>query len=273
MKILKGSAFFSSLIIIVLLVVGLSTATFAWFSANNVVNVSSISFIAQTRDKGAAASDLLIAWEPNPTEDNYLIEFAQPIDIDKQLSPIMPLEAPMLGATRSKNELGENIFAQSFTSGVQENGVYMYDGFLYELDNDDVAPYQCVGKEADQYDFYLINKNLNFGQEVTIDYSITGDLQDKLCIAIFVEDILQFVLSNTAQIYYGDIERHTLVADTLHVDNLVKLSKDNKAYIPVNGSVKVTMYAWYNGVTMRDNDINKQSTLNMLQFKAQPATR
>lgn len=270
MKVWKGSAFFMSLFIVILLVVALSTATFAWFSANNVVNVSSISFIAQTRDKGAAPGDLQIAWEPNPSQDSYLIDFAQPIDSDIRLMPIMPLEAPVIGATRSKNMLGEDTFIQSFTSGVQENGLYMYDGFLYQLDNGDVQPYQCVSRQG-QMDFYLINKNINWGQEITVDYSITGDLADKLCIAIFIEDTLQFVLSNTIQVYYGTIVRNTLVADTRHVDNLVTISKNNKAYIPANASVKVTMYAWYNGVTMRDNDVNKESTLNELQFKAQPA--
>lgn len=272
MKLWKGSAFISSLIIVVLLVVALSTATFAWFSANNVVNVSSISFIAQTRDKGAAPGDLQIAWEPDPSGDSYLIDFAQPGDSGLHLAPMMPLDAPVLGATRSRNALGEEIFAQSFTSGVQENNIYMYDGFVFDdYLNADIKPYLCVGKQPNQVDFYLINKNISWGQELTVDYSISGALHDKLCIAIFIEDVLQFVLSNSDKIYYGNIVKNTPVSETQSI-NLAALSRNTKVYIPPNSSVKATMYAWYNGVEMRDDDVLKDSILNELQFRAEPAT-
>ncbi len=273
LRVIKSSAFLTTLLTIVFLVVALSTATFAWFSANNVVNVSTISFIAQTRDKGAAPGDLQIAWNPSPQSDSFLIDFAQPGDSDIRLMPIMPLEAPVIGATRAVNALGANIFEQSFTSGVQENGVYIYDGFLYDPINSDVMPYRCVGRQIGQDDFYLINKNINLGQEVTVEYSITGDLADKLCIAIFVDDTLQYILSNTTQVYYGNIVKNTPVTATRHVDNLVTLSRENKIYIPPDSSVRVTMYAWYNGVIMNDNDVNKSSTLNQLMFKANPTIR
>ncbi|HKL74301.1 MAG TPA: hypothetical protein VJ903_05350, partial [Clostridia bacterium] len=248
MKILKGSAFISTLLIVALLVVALSTATFAWFSANNTVNVSSISFIAQTRDKGAAPGDLQIAWEPEPVGNSYLIDFAQPGDSGIHLAPMMPLEAPVLGATRSRNSLGDEIFAQGFTSGVQENSVYMYDGFVYDENiNKDIKPYLCIGSKPNQIDFYLINKNVSWGQELTVDYSITGALAEKLCIAIFIDDVLQFVLCNSSKIYYGNIVKNTPISDTRSID-LAALSKNTKVYIPPNSWVKATMYAWYNGV-------------------------
>lgn len=271
MKTLRGSAFFTSILIVALLVVALSTATFAWFSANNVVNVSSISFIAQTRDGGDTPGDLQIAWEPVIETPNFLIDFAQPIDSGIRLTPIMPLEAPVIGATKSVNALGEDTFAQSFTSGIQENGIYVYDGFIHAIDDADITPYRCVGRDDNQLDYYLINKNFNWGQIISVNYTITGELADKLCIAIFIDDTLQFVLSNTAQIYYGTIEKNAEVSQTKHVDNLITLSNNNtSAYIPPNSSVKVTMYAWYNGVTMRDSDVDKSAILSELQFKAQP---
>jgi hypothetical protein len=272
MKTWKGSAFVTTIILVALLVVALSTATFAWFSANNTVNVSSISFIAQTRDKGAAPGDLQIAWESNPSQDSYLIDFAQPGDIGIHLAPMMPLEALVLGSTLSKNALGEEIFAQGFTSGVQENNIYMYNGFVYDELSGDIAPYHCVGKQPNQTEFYLINKNVSWGQDLTVDYSITGALSDKLCIAIFIEDVLQFVLSNSDRIYYGSIVKNTPISETKHT-NLAAISKIAKAYIPPSSAVRVTMYAWYNGVDMRDDDVFKDSILNELQFKAEPASR
>ncbi|NLL56051.1 MAG: hypothetical protein GX242_02435 [Clostridiales bacterium] len=269
MKGLKGSAFITSIILVALLVVALSTATFAWFSANNVVNVSSISFIAQTRDKGAAPGDLQIAWEPNPNQDSYIIEFAQPGDSGIYLAPLMPLEAPVIGATRCKNALGDEIFAQSFTQGVQDNDKYIGNGLIYSPTSQDIAPYLCVGKEPNQTNFYLINRNVQWGQQIKVEYSITGELADKLCIAIFIEDVLRFVLSNSDKIYYGAIAKDTLVSNTAHVD-LAAISKNATAYIPPNSAVKVTMYAWYNGVKMTDNDVYKDSILNELQFKGEP---
>jgi hypothetical protein len=266
MKSWKGNAFISIILTLILLVVALSTATFAWFSANNVVNVSTISFVAETRE-GESLGDLQIAWTSEVETDSYLIDFAQPNDSGIDLKPIMPITAPVIGSTNCVNEFNEDIFATGFTSSTQEIGYYMYDGFYYD-DDDEISPYKCIGTEEDQDSFYIINTNESFAQRLTIEYTIEGDLADKLCLAIFVEDTLQYVLSESDNIYYGIIEQNTEVDDTRYVDNLVSVSNNNTSVIvPANSSIRMTMYAWYNGVTMTDSDVEKSSTLSILKFK------
>lgn len=254
----------SSLIIVLMLVVALSTATFAWFSANNVVNVSSISFVADTRE-GEKQGDLQIAWTPTMAENNHVINFAQPEQHNMRLKPMMPLAAPVIGATLDKDEDGEDLFALGFTMGVQEAGTYMYNGFVYADDNA-IRPYLCLGALAQQDAFYLINKNPSFAQRVSVDYVIEGELRDKLCVAIFVENKLHWVLSNNKEIYYGVIERNSRVADTKHVETPVTISYNKTVVVPANSSVRLTMYAWYNGVIMYDSDVDKTSVLSILKF-------
>lgn len=261
MKSLRGSALITTLLIVILLIVALSTATFAWFSANNVVNVSTISFVAETREGGETQGDLQIGWSQVIEEDNYYVSFANPDSI----KPLMPLTAPVIGATKDTDESDINIFSLNFTSGVQENGTYLYDGFVY-ADDETITPYICKGEENNQNSYYIINRNERFAQKVSVDYTFTGDLSDKLCMAIFIDDTLQFVFSNSTEIYYGSIERGTLVSDTAHVDNLVSISNNNTIVVPANSSVKVTMYAWYNGVTMTDSDVEKTASLSTLKF-------
>lgn len=265
MKSLRGSAFLSTILLVLLLLVALSTATFAWFSANNVVNVSSISFVAETRE-GETQGDLQIGWAPTIEGNNYIISFAQPDDSGLRLKPMMPIEAPVIGATKDIDEFGNNIFSLGFISGIQEAGVYMYDGFVYD-DDESITPYRCKGTLSGQESFYIINKNPQFGQKISIDYTIEGELKDKICIAVFIENTLQFVLSKRNEIYYGTIKQGTNVADTPHVDNLVSVSHNNSVIVPANSSAKVTMYAWYNGVIMNDSDVDKSSTLSILKFK------
>ncbi len=281
-RIKNRSLFFTTIMIVVLLVAALSTATFAWFSANNIVNVSSISFMADTND---GYGELAISWT-RADDSLYRIDFALPYeDENKRLYPMMPLVVPTkevttisqfaingypnLGAT-----LGGEIYNNKcFTYGIQGS---VYDNatsstyFVYQYDGDFINPYICKNKnDLSQTNFYVINKNSTYGQDVSIEYSITGGLGDKLCIGVFVNGLFQGVLTNSTAIHYGVIRKDSRISETKVVSNICYASDQLSFNVPKSGYAEVQLVAWYDGVTINNADAGQTATLSMLRFKGE----
>ncbi|MFA6867203.1 MAG: hypothetical protein WCR54_06765 [Clostridia bacterium] len=250
-KIAKNSAFFTSIIILVLITVAVSTSTFAWFSASNIVNITTISFTANSQSQGSEGI-MYINWDKDDIEPNFIINFAEPENLD----PMMPLNSLNFGNTELTNMM------DNFTTSTESEGIYNSDGF------DNVMPYMlckevAVGETAIN-DFYLHNTNENMAMNVSLTYTMEGALAEKLCIAVFVDKKLQYVLCNE-EVYYGEIEGGTEVAQTLSQD--LTNTINNSFTINANDNVCINMVAWLNGVTINNDDIAKKVTLSSLQFR------
>ncbi len=283
-KLANRSLFMTTLMITLLLIVALSTATFAWFSANNIVNVSSISFMADT-DEGFG--ELAIAWDRSMT-DEYRIDFAAPFeDENKKLYPMMPIVMPVRGVTtfdqfaisgypNMGQTLGDDIYNdRCFTYGIQTSVLDELTGTYstkYQYDGDFSHPYICKNKDNfNQSDFYLINKNIYHNQDITIEYTITGSLANKLCVAVFVDDFFQGVLTNLSGIHYGTIKKDSNVSSTLMSTNACYSSENLKFNIKKNDAALIRLVAWYDGVPVENSDSGSTATISMLKFKGNPS--
>lgn len=261
---------------IVITVVALSTATYAWFEANTVVNLTTISFGARTNARGGA---LFLGW--TVTDKSYALSFYAPELEEDMISPMMPVKEPVIGKTTYK-EFMTNAWAEDsvtemssgFTMGFEElHG----DGTVTYLDYDEFAtPYVCkqsVEEESQNY-FYVINDEQDYTQRIVMDYAITGTLKDKLCIAVFINDVFMGVMTNAESISYGNITRGTLVADTKQSSACIAghpMSVDVPMNaiifdVPANNRVTCRMVVWYDGVKIEPDDSDQTATLSRLSF-------
>lgn len=284
-KLASRSLFITTILMSLLLIVALSTATFAWFSANNIVNVSSISFMADT-DEGQGG-DLAISWDIT-NKETFRIDFASPFeDENKKLYPMMPIVMPVKDVTTFNQfaisgypnlglTLGDNIYNDKcFTYGIQGGLIDEGTGLVvnkYLFDGDFSHPYICKNKtDFNQSNFYLFNKNLIHDQDIVIEYTITGSLSSKLCVAVFVDDMFQGILSNLTGIHYGTIKKDTNIASTSLATNAIYTTNNLRFNIKKNNMAMVRIVAWYDGVTIENNDAGSTSTLSMLKFKGSPS--
>jgi hypothetical protein len=89
MKHMKKSMFITTLLMVVLLVVALSTATFAWFSANNTVTAQQATMTAAT----SSAANIQISW------DNETWGSTISFENDTDLQPSVPKMRPVITDT------------------------------------------------------------------------------------------------------------------------------------------------------------------------------
>lgn len=257
---MKKTTFITALILVLVLAVGVSTATFAWFSANNVVNISSISF---TADSNAGNGDLAVSWTDGDT-DSYRIYFGSPLENNDLIAPMMPSVLPVKGVTG----LTDFLTYGYFTTGTQvnlENGsaVYQYDG-------DPTSPYVCRSDtDYENTAFYLMNKNAQLNMLVRVEYEIRGTLSDKLCIALFADGIFQGILTSASAVSYGTITEGGIVASTPSDAGIKCASLELSFTLNANSSSSITLAAWYDGVAMGDSDISNESTLSNLKFRGE----
>jgi hypothetical protein len=87
MKTMRKSMFISTVLMVVLLIVALSTATFAWFSANNTVIATQTTMTAAT----STDANITIGWTTNPQEMGSSISF----DSASALHPTIPMLKPV----------------------------------------------------------------------------------------------------------------------------------------------------------------------------------
>ncbi|MDE6302461.1 MAG: hypothetical protein K2M36_02605 [Clostridia bacterium] len=256
---MKKRMFFTSIIMILLLLVAVSTATFAWFSASNVVNVSVISFKASSSHKGEQqhTEGLAISWTPDGV-DSYEIDFAS----NKDMRPMMPKNKPEIGESyESFMNIAED--ESNFYSASQsydtDGGYYFYSGVVRAE-----SPTVCKSADGDE-EFYLINKTAEFAQRITVKYEIDGENTDALCVALFVDGELAGIMGGSDKLYYGEIVIGERI-DSQSFAETVSKTEEITFIIPKGESVKIRLVAWYSGVDIDNNDAQKTAMLSSLQF-------
>ncbi|MCM1306746.1 MAG: hypothetical protein NC037_00885 [Bacteroides sp.] len=255
---MKKRMFFTSILTILLLLVALSTATFAWFSASNAVNVSVISFTASAND--AEGGDLAIAWTQDAT-DSYEIDFAPNTD----MRPMIPKNLPQIG--QSYESFIAIIDGQTTVSNFHSS-VQAYDAdserFLYAGVIRSEVPTNCKSADGEQ-EFYLINKNADFGQKITVKYEIDGENADALLVALFADDLLVGIMGGGENLYYGEITSGAPV-DSQNSAKIISKSGEITFNIPKGGTKKMRLVAWYSGVNLDNDKAEKTAMLSSLKF-------
>ena len=257
---MKGkSLIVTSVLMVVLLVAALSTATFAWFSASNVVNLASISFTASSRNEGVqeATGGLRISWVENAGEEDLLDE----IDIasGSHMIPMIPLAAPEIGVTTYADFIG------SFRTATQ---ITTDDGVRYAGNPIAATPYTC-GKpvlpgEPSANVFYLYNTG-DYTMRVSVGYDIGGVNADALRVAVFTNGIYRGVMRK-GDLHYGTIVKGALVTGQAKVAYDAEAAEKVQFSIAGAGSVDVRLVAWYDGVLLGDEGAELDAILTDFGF-------
>ena len=261
------------MIMTLLLVVVLSTATFAWYSISNIAVIDRIDFYASTSEQDGG--NLCIDW--SPTGKGYALEFAN-VTSGNALSPMIPISASEPGVTT----LAEFKAFNRATQYEDENG----NVFNKVTSDKNVTPYVLTDKSGEKTSFYLINKT-NSPMNIKLSYGITGtaytasdgtavNLADKFRCALFVSDSTSptdddFVLSGilladeslSDSVHYGDVTDGTKVSDTPTMTDVYMTNGGYFLRIAANGYVTLKAVAWYDGVAMVDDDGGRKIELAM----------
>ncbi len=255
---MKKRMFLTTAIVVLLLLVALSTATFAWFSASNVVNVSVISFTASSNNE--SGGELFISWT-EAADEGYEISFAR----NEDMRPMIPKNAPQIGQSYEtfiaiiSDERTESNFHSAVQAYDAEGGYQYYAGaFRSEM------PTSC--KSEDGYEtFYLINKNAEFAQKVTVKYEIAGNNAKALCVALFADDVLVGIMGGNEKLYYGEMAVGGRVDEQDSVEIIAK-SGEITFNIAKASAKKMRLVAWYSGVDLDDDMAEKDAMLTSLRF-------
>ncbi len=264
MKGIRRSTLIINILLAVMLLIALSTATYAWFASDNMVNLSSIYFTADTQMD--VEGELTIGWLKDQTTHNA-IQFYDGSSSD--FYPMIPSIKPTKG-------LAYGEFLASFHYGFEQGGVYAYDGDRidpftllnpwWDLEDEDL-PTDSLGQSIDrmQNHFYLCNNNKNgISMDIRIEFKFrdNGDvykdddelylLRDFLRIAVFVNDELDGIMA-TAPVYYGEIVGGERVSET---ESTSEVNYDNvtSTFVlepGIENAAEVKLVAWFDGVHMK----------------------
>lgn len=159
MKTMKKSMFITTIMMVVLLVVALSTATFAWYTAQSNVAVTETTVTSAT----SSAASIAIDSTGGATSTNTSIA----ITMNKEIAPMVPFAAPTnattyanFTTTTAANETG------FYTAPINAAGNFTANGSA-------IAPAViATAKGTAQNYFYVINTNGTNDAEVKVSVKI-----------------------------------------------------------------------------------------------------
>lgn len=235
-------------LMVVLLFAVLSTATYAWYSANNVVGSGIISFTSSSSDAGGF---LTIGKSKTATETELTF------DKTGDISPMIPTVDGIIGTTK----FGQLMQFQKTYEGL--NGVGQLVAML-----DGTAATPLLLSAGGQKYFYINNINPENAITVKVDYTIVGELAEKLHMAMFIgekeEDAtLMGIISGSGVIHYGKINIGEIVADKPVMQNAYKTTGSITFTVPNGGSVCIRLAVWLDGVDMKDANGSKNTSFAM----------
>lgn len=249
------SGIITSLLVLILVFVGTSTATYAWYSAINRAIGDSITFTSSTQ--GDVGGDLTIGWLPDSTASE--LAFDKP---ESSLYPMIPKTQATIGITTYDDFISDNF---NYSAQSWDDNLFAY---ICTFAGRTVNPFLCTGNDGAHNKFYVINKKETSKQTVTARYTIAGDLAPFLRVAMFMgEDVynmtLQGILSNSDTIYYDEIEENDIVNNTPTMVNVHVESGNIKFLLNENEAKVVALVAWLDGVNINDDHLQKSTTFNI----------
>ncbi|MCM1306745.1 MAG: hypothetical protein NC037_00890 [Bacteroides sp.] len=235
-------------LMLVLLLAVLSTATFAWYSANNVVGSGIITFKSSSSDVGG-----FLTIGKTKTATDTEITFDKTGDI----SPMIPTADGVIGTTK----FGQFMQFQKTYEGLNDLGQ-----LVAKLDGTATTPL-LLAIDNQKY-FYINNIDPQNSIGVKAEYTIVGELADKLHIAMFVgereEDaVLLGIMSGSGTIHYGSIRLGEAVADKPTMQNAYKTTGSITFTVPSNGSVCIRLAVWLDGVDMKNEHGSKDTSFSL----------
>lgn len=237
----------------VLLLIVLSTATYAWYSANNLASAGTLVFRSSASDVGG-----VLTIGKNKTSQEYEMSF----DLTSDIQPMIPTADGVVGQTK----LPGFVSFQKTYEGINDLGkpVAMLDGTA--------ATPLMLSVDGQKY-FYLNNISPDYDVTVNLDYTVLGTLKDKLHIAVFVGDretdaVLMGIISGSGVIHYGAIRVGEFVDEKPTMQTAYKMTGEIRLTVPKGGSLCLRLVAWLDGVDMKNTDGDKTTSFS-LAFKGE----
>lgn len=262
----------STMIMVVLLIISISTATFAWFSANTIVGTNTLTFTAQH----AGDSSISISWEQWVEGSDFSNEIE--LDVAQPLNPCIPNNLPKENTTFDQ-------FRGSFrgsTIGIPK-GAPPETQKVFNTSGNPETPFlskRPITSEFSgiQHYFYVTNHG-SMPIDVEVYFKAVGSNNDNLGLlrmAVFVGDSpseLKYhktlfaldqdeLIAQTPKTHYGIIEEGGIPDDFETIETSFVSPTIN---IPANNGYKVfALVAWYDGVYLDDVKAGKQASVDVM---------
>ena len=189
MKNAKKSMFITTILMVAVLIVAVSTATFAWYTSNNTAKAGYSTLTAATSEN----FNIAIGWTSDAVGN--LIDDLAPATTT--LNPAIP-EAAFADSVAYDTAL-----ASFHSAGINSQSQFNANG-------DDMAPW-AINHDAQDH-FFVINNNANAGIKVTMTLAVEtlenpiAELKDQLFVAVYVGDTFKGVLNVSGKSYaYGPV--------------------------------------------------------------------
>lgn len=252
MKNAKKSMFITTILMVAVLIVAVSTATFAWYTASNSADANTATLISA--QSNAANIAVGFAADSQGREITFGATAAE-------VSPMCPTAVPVIGTTVYS---GDGAMAFN-TATLAANGTFGTNGSAAGA-----TPWVVNGEGCQDAKFYIINHNLNAATTVTMTCAVdeAKENSDKLVIAVFVDNVLAGIFAPDSQFVAGTItsgsspESLTTVenpddGDKIIVDSITIELAAATASTPAAKSIQVR--AWLDGTALTQSFADKEA--------------
>lgn len=236
MKHTKKSLFITTVMMVVLLVVAISTATFAWYTSSNTVNTVA----TQVNSAESTGANISIGWADNTPVGVSSLEF---VTNENDFSPMVPAVKEGTSFSFDSDTL---FYTANISYGTLTNHAT-------------TTPY--VGKSAGGSDVFYIINYARKATNIRFSANITGENAARLRVAVFTAD--GTLVYTNADIYYGivmdpDPEVFTMTESEPAgwADNYSKYSTSGTEFIavtPVAPAFQKNIY-WTQTGTILENE-------------------
>lgn len=253
---MKKKLLLTSIVMMLVIAVALSTATYAWFTSNSQVTASTVTLTAES---GAGVA-LGIGWDGGETGTSITANSAL------TYNPMVP----------SALGVGTTTFSQVSWSGAT---TYVDNGVSKFNEPYSVTPYQYNGTVSGNVKniFYIENlSQANTISSITLTLSNVSDTNSLLRVAVFTSSTvggtytLQAVLGASADLdtEWGTVQENGVVEDlTNDGAEVATVTSYVMSNLSAQGKIFFKVVAWLDGVALDDSTANSTGTLG-LNFRA-----
>ncbi len=258
MKNAKKSMFITTILMVAVLIVAVSTATFAWYTASNNGSATT----AVVTSASASDANIAVGWTSDATTTQVVFNGSQTV------SPMVPnaelaTDSDISGITFQT----ANITTTDLFGTPTNTDAWAVDNALIENGDEDINP--------GTYDsFFVINHNINAGATVTVKATISGELSDMLLIAVFVNGNLEGILSNMTAYRVGPVVAGNNYNDLEESSNYLYAATtgftfDLTASGVTGNYAQITLAAWLDGESLVSSKAGQAAAFD-LSFSAVP---
>lgn len=272
---MKKSMLFSTVLMVVLLVVAISTATFAWYTSNTQVNVT------DTVINSAESADASIefVWK----NSNSVVYRGTSIAFSSgdAIKPMVPTKNPVADDT-SMSFVGATVSTDGETFTAASSGETPWSQNYTSVADADASPDPVtdpynIPEGVTVNELFIANSaTTGAGADLKITATITGDLANALRIAVFFQDstgTLKYkgTLANSADATNhagtdGSWSADALVADEISSDGYTATAATTGftiGNIAPNGEGQLKIFAWYDGSLLGNAQAGKAANFTL----------